>query len=93
MIKRKQRLSLTEREAAYLERHAALEARREALRANKEMAKVDRAQRLAELAVEFADFETELDQWRNVRAMEEAQERATEAGTYAEDVVAETSDA
>lgn len=93
MIKRKQRLSLTEREAAYLERLAALEARREALRANKDMAKADLAQLLAEWAVEHAVFVTEWAPWRSVLAMEEAQKWATEAGIEAEDVVAETSDA
>lgn len=92
MIKRRERLTMTERDEAYLERRAAMIARHEALRSNHEMSKVDRAQRLAELAVEFADFGVEIDQWKNVRAMEEAQERATEAGIYADNVVAEVDD-
>jgi len=92
MIKRKPSARAMDREELLLERRAALIARHEAVRSNEDMAKVDRAQRLAELAVVLADFEIEIDQWRNVRAMEKAQERATEAGIYADEAVADVDD-
>jgi hypothetical protein len=92
MIKRKARVTLTEKEAQFVERRAMLAARREALRASEDVSSVDRAQLLAEVAVVIADLETEIDQWRNVRAMAEAQERATAAGEYADAVVAEAGD-
>jgi hypothetical protein len=87
MIKRKARITITEREALYLERRAALNARREAVLADDEMSEVDRTQLKAELAVVIADLETEIDQWKNVRAMAEAQDRAYTAGRYAETAV------
>lgn len=92
MIKRKARATLPEKEAEYFERRAILAARREALRASEDVSAVDRAQLLAEVTVMIADLETEIDQWKNVKAMAEAQERATFAGEYADAVVSDASD-
>jgi hypothetical protein len=92
MIKRKNRVSAIEREELLLERRAALLARYETVRSSEDLTKIDRAQRLAELAVVLADFEIEIDQWKNVRAMDGAQERATAAGIHADNVVADVCD-